>query len=411
MSASKPANIAVIVTGSIAAYKAAEVVSDLVRRGHRVRVVATAAALHFVGAATFEGLTGEPVLSDLFAAGAALEHIRLGRWADGVLVCPATAQTLNRLAAGLADDLAGALFLAHDRSKPFIFAPAMNPNMWSHPATEAAVARLKSWGALILPVVAGRTACGEVGDGRLAEPAAIVAAVEAALARPERRLKVLVTSGGTAEPIDGVRSLTNFSTGETGARIADHFARSGHEVVLVRARRSAAPEAPCREELFTRFGHLAGALERLLRTEPFDAVIHAAAVGDFAVEATGADGALQPAADAKLDSSIPPVLRLRLQPKLVDGLRALSPNKNLRLVAFKLTCGADEAHRRAAVGALFAQARVDYVVHNDLEARDEMAGVFPADIYGSDGEVAIRCSGRPELAAALERLLVSASPN
>src|SRR3978361_932872 len=132
-------NILFIVTGSIAGFKACEAISQLVQRGHRVRTVATKAALQFVGPATLEGLTGSPVLTDLFAPGAALEHINLTRWADAVIVCPATANTINRFAGGLCDDLAGSLFLAHDRSKPFLIAPAMNPAMWSHPATEAAV--------------------------------------------------------------------------------------------------------------------------------------------------------------------------------------------------------------------------------------------------------------------------------
>ena len=210
-------NLLFIITGSIAGYKACEVVSRLVQRGHRVRCVATASALKFVGPATLEGLTGSPVLSDLFESSRALDHITLTRWADAVVVCPVTANTINRLAAGLADDLPGALFLAHDRSKPWLVAPAMNPAMWAHPATMAAVGKLRSWGVRFVPVGEGRTACGETGEGRLAEPDVIVAAVEAALARPARKLRVLVTAGGTAEPVDGVRVLTNTSTGATGA--------------------------------------------------------------------------------------------------------------------------------------------------------------------------------------------------
>lgn len=169
-------NFLVIFTGSIAAYKGCEVVSRLVQRGHRVRCAATPSALKFIGPATLEGLTGSPVLSDAFAPGSALEHIGLTRWADAVLVCPATANTLNRFAAGLADDLPGALFLAHDRTKPWIVAPAMNPAMWSHPATAASVEKLRKWGVHFIAPDAGRTACGETGEGRLAEPDAIVAA-------------------------------------------------------------------------------------------------------------------------------------------------------------------------------------------------------------------------------------------
>src|SRR6185312_10738773 len=194
-------NIVFVLTGSIAGYKACEVISRLVQQGHRIRVVATESALRFVGEATLEGLTGKRVLTDLWTPGAALDHIELTRWADLVVVCPATANTLNRFAAGLADDLAGALFLAHDRTKPFLIAPAMNPEMWSHPATVASVTRLRDWDVEFLPVGEGRTACGEIGEGRLAEPTEIVAAIAARLDRPERRLRVLVTSGGTAEPI------------------------------------------------------------------------------------------------------------------------------------------------------------------------------------------------------------------
>src|SRR6185312_3050611 len=204
MSGSK---ILCVLTGSIAAYKACEAISQLAQRGHRVRAVATAGALRFVGESTLEGLTGERVRTDLFAPGGALEHIELARWADLVLVCPATAHTLNRLAAGLADDLAGAVFLAHDWSKPWLVAPAMNPAMWRHPATAAAAGRLRGWGVGFIPPEDGRTACGESGEGRLAAPERIVAAVESALAPAERRLHILVTSGGTAEPIDGVRVL------------------------------------------------------------------------------------------------------------------------------------------------------------------------------------------------------------
>ncbi len=403
---SSGANILFIFTGSISGYKACDAVSRLVQRGHRVRPVATAAALKFIGPATLEGLTGAPVLSDLFAPGLAMEHINLTRWADVVIVCPATANTINRLAAGLADDLPGSLFLAHDRTKPWLIAPAMNPAMWSHPATVTAVEKLKSWGVRFLPTGVGRTACGEVGEGRLAEPAEIVAAVEAALAKPARRLRVLVTSGGTAEPIDGVRVLTNTSTGATGAGIAAHLARHGHEVVLLRAHSAVHAGAPCREELFGSFAELDDVLARLLGGERFDAVIHAAAVSDFGVEVMSANGVVQPAGLTKLDSASPPQLRLFLQPKLVDGLRARSANPRLVVVAFKLTCGASAGAAQAAVQGLFARSGADFVVHNDLAAR--AAGSFPADIYRPDGAVVVHCATRDALAESLGQFLSTA---
>ncbi len=401
-------NLLFIVTGSIAGYKACEAISRLVQRGHRVRAVATEAALRFVGVATLEGLTGEKVATDLFEPGAALDHIQLTRWADAVIVCPATAHTLNRAAAGLGDDLAGALLLAHDWKKPLLFAPAMNPAMWSHPATVAAVEKLKSWGAHFISVGEGRTACGEVGEGRLAEPGEIVRAVEAALARPVRRLRVLVTSGGTAEPIDGVRVLTNTSTGATGALIADHFVHRGHTVTLLRARTAQAPGAGCREETFTTFAELDEALGRLLAGGKFDAVIHAAAVSDFAVEAAVGDDLVWLPGAGKLDSDTAPVLHLRRNPKLLDTLRARSHDDALRVVAFKLTHGADAAEARAAVEALFARGVADFVVHNDLTARAANDGAFPADIWASGGSDAIRCADRTALAATLEKLLTEA---
>src|SRR5688572_23543759 len=161
-----PAKILFILSGSIACYKACAAISQLVQHGHQVRTVATPAALKFVGVATLEGLTRERVWVDLFEEGAALDHITLVRWAEVVVICPATAHTLNRIAAGLGDDLAGALLLAHDWRTPLLIVPAMNPTMWSHPATVSSVERLRSWGARFVDIGAGRTACGEVGEGR-----------------------------------------------------------------------------------------------------------------------------------------------------------------------------------------------------------------------------------------------------
>lgn len=400
-------NILFILTGSIAGFKACEAISQLVQRGYRVRTVATPSALRFTGAATLEGLTGTPVLTDLFAPGAALEHINLTRWADVVIVCPATAHTINRLAAGLADDLLGALFLAHDRQKPWLIAPAMNPTMWAHPATQAAVEKLHDWGVRFLPVGEGRTACGEMGEGRLAEPAEIVAAVTAALAQPARRLRVLVTSGGTAEPVDGVRVLTNTSTGRTGTLLADHLANCGHDVVLLRARDAVPATSACREETFFSFADLDAALTGLLGSEHFDVVIHAAAVSDYSIATVTIDGRTVPA-DGKLESNGAPVtLQLRVNPKLVDTLRTRSRNPGVQVVAFKLTTGATAAAARQAVQDLFSHSGADWVVHNDLAER-VTGGDFPARLYGPDGAPAVHCATRRDLAKLLEQRLVAA---
>lgn len=171
-----------LLTGSIACYKACAAISRLVQAGVTVQTVATPAALRFVGAATLEGLSGRPVFSDVFESGRALDHIALARTADLAIICPATANTINKLAAGIGDDAVGTLFLAWEmQTKPWLMAPAMNAMMWEHPATASAVARLRGFGVRMIDPVEGPHACGETGPGRLAEPEGIFAAVMAAL--------------------------------------------------------------------------------------------------------------------------------------------------------------------------------------------------------------------------------------
>ena len=175
-------NILFLLSGSIACYKACAAISRLAQAGVNVQTVATPAALRFVGAATLEGLSGRPVFTDLFEQGRALDHIELARAADLALVCPATANTINRLAHGLADDPIGALFLAWEmKQKPWWVAPAMNGYMWDHPATEASLTKLRDWGVRVLDPVDGAHACGEIGPGRLMEADQIVTEVLATL--------------------------------------------------------------------------------------------------------------------------------------------------------------------------------------------------------------------------------------
>lgn len=170
------------ITGSIAAFKAATLASLLTQDGFEVQCVATAGGLEFIGESTLEGLTGRPVLSDLFERGRALEHISLVDWADLLLVYPATANHVTRLRAGLADDLIGCLFLVNNFRKPYWLAPAMNSNMFAHPAVTEALSTLASWGCRVLPTGEGRMACGSVGYGRVLEPEATSALIRDALA-------------------------------------------------------------------------------------------------------------------------------------------------------------------------------------------------------------------------------------
>lgn len=165
------------ITGSIAAFKAASLASLLVQDGFEVQSVMTPGGLEFVGESTLEGLTGRPVLSDVFERGRAMDHISLVDWADLLLVYPASANHVTRLRAGLADDLIGCLFLVNNFRKPWWLAPAMNSNMFAHPAVAGALATLEGWGCRVLPTGEGRLACGTVGYGRLLEPEAVHALI------------------------------------------------------------------------------------------------------------------------------------------------------------------------------------------------------------------------------------------
>jgi phosphopantothenoylcysteine decarboxylase / phosphopantothenate---cysteine ligase len=170
-----PSNILFKISGSIAAYKSCFVISRLVQEGHHVQVVTTKNALQFIGVATFEGLTGRPVLSDCYSPGHMMDHIHLAKWADLTLVCPASANLINKLAYGMGNDLVTTLFLAHDLTRqPYLIAPAMNQAMWHHPATQTSLAKLQEWGVQILEPDNGHQACGDVGPGRLAEPEQIL---------------------------------------------------------------------------------------------------------------------------------------------------------------------------------------------------------------------------------------------
>lgn len=157
-------------TGSIACYKACDLISKLVQANFEVKCVVSKSALNFIGESTLEGLTGQPVQKDMYQAGDQMSHISLARWADLILVCPASANAINKFAAGISDDLVSSLFLANNFKKPYWIAPAMNTEMFNHPATQKSLKQLSDWGAKIISSKPGNLACGETGDGRLVEP-------------------------------------------------------------------------------------------------------------------------------------------------------------------------------------------------------------------------------------------------
>jgi phosphopantothenoylcysteine decarboxylase/phosphopantothenate--cysteine ligase len=229
--------IVVGVTGGIAAYKACSVVRQLTEAGHQVRVVPTESALRFIGAATFEALSGLPVATGVFEGVHEVPHVRIGQEADLVVVAPATADVLARAATGRADDLLTATLLT--ARCPVLFAPAMHTEMWQHPATIDNVATLRRRGAVVLEPASGRLTGADTGPGRLPEPAEITTFAELLLERADALaydlsgIKVLVTAGGTREPIDPVRFIGNRSSGKQGYAVARVAAQRGAEVTLI----------------------------------------------------------------------------------------------------------------------------------------------------------------------------------
>ncbi|WP_152189665.1 bifunctional phosphopantothenoylcysteine decarboxylase/phosphopantothenate--cysteine ligase CoaBC [Georgenia satyanarayanai] len=312
------------VTGGIAAYKAVFVLRALREAGHRVRVVPTEAALEFVGRPTWEALSGEPVTTSVFEGATGVDHVALGRSADLVVVAPATADLLSRAATGRADDLLTTTLLTV--TAPVLLAPAMHTEMWQHPATVANVATLRARGVTVLEPDSGRLTGADTGPGRLPEPEAITAGALALVAPQDLAGRtVVVSAGGTREPLDPVRFLGNRSSGRQGAAIAVEAARRGARVTLVAAsideaaRRAAQhPAVDVVEVETTR--ELADAVDSA--TADADVLVMAAAVADFR-PATTAEGKI------KKDGSAPAPVELVENP---DILATVARRERARLV-------------------------------------------------------------------------------
>lgn len=282
-----PKRIIVGVAGGIAAYKACSVVRQLSEAGHDVAVVPTESALRFVGAATFEALSGHPVRTGVFEDVSEVPHVRLGQEADLVVVAPATADLLARAVAGRADDLLTATLLT--ARCPVLFAPAMHTEMWQHPATRDNVATLRSRGAVVLEPASGRLTGADTGAGRLPEPAEIVTFAELLLERSDAMpydlagRKFLITAGGTREALDPVRFIGNRSSGKQGYAVARVAAQRGAEVTLI-AGNTAGLSDPAGVQVIT-VTSAAQMGEAVSKSAPgADVLVMAAAVADFRPE-------------------------------------------------------------------------------------------------------------------------------
>ncbi|HEX8642830.1 MAG TPA: bifunctional phosphopantothenoylcysteine decarboxylase/phosphopantothenate--cysteine ligase CoaBC [Allosphingosinicella sp.] len=356
-----PGRILLIVGGGIAAYKACELVRLIRKAGGSVRCVLTESGAQFVTPMTLAALSEQPVHSSLWDLKDEVEmgHIQLSREADLVVVCPATAGLLAKMAAGIADDLATTLLLATD--KPVLAAPAMNVRMWQHEATKRNVERLRGDGVTILDPDEGEMACGEYGPGRLPEPEAILAAIQAhPAARPTRRAltgkRVIVTAGPTHEPIDPVRVIANRSSGKQGFAIAEALARLGAQVTLVAGPvHLATPPGVDRVDVET-----AQEMDRAVQAAlPADAAVLVAAVADWRVEP----------APAKLKKSEgPPALSWQANPDILLAV-AESRHRPKLLVGFA-----------AETGDVLTEARAkrrrkgcDWILANDVSG-DVMGG-------------------------------------
>ncbi|MGA1798721.1 bifunctional phosphopantothenoylcysteine decarboxylase/phosphopantothenate--cysteine ligase CoaBC [Sphingomonas sp. 4RDLI-65] len=390
--------ILLIVGGGIAAYKAAELIRLLKKRGHAVRCVMTEAAHHFVTPMTLAALSEDKVYTTLWDLKdeAEMGHIQLSREADLIVVAPATADLLARMAGGLANDLATTLLLATD--KPVLAAPAMNLRMWGHAATVRNVAQLRADGVTVMQPDEGPMACGEYGPGRLPEPYAILAAIEAMLAPAPKRLAgrhILVTAGPTHEPIDPVRYIANRSSGKQGFAIAAALAKLGARVTLV-AGPVALDTPPGVDRIDVETARqMADAVANAL---PADAAIMVAAVADWHVS---------PAAQKIKKSDAAPALVLSENPDILATL-ARSPQRPRLLVGF--AAETERVIEHASAKRLRKQ--VDWIVANDVSG-DVMGGadntvhlVTDAGVESWDrlpkAEVATRLAER--IADALERI-------
>lgn len=314
---SRPLRVVVGVAGGIAAYKACHLVRDFKERGDEVRVIPTANALHFVGAATFEALSGNPVDTGVFTRVDEVQHVRLGQEADLIVVAPATADLMARIAAGRADDLLTSTILV--ATCPVVLAPAMHTEMWLNPATQANVEALRQRGISVIEPAHGRLTGKDTGPGRLPEPHVI-----AELARTVHQTgplvptlagkRVLISAGGTQENIDPVRYIGNRSSGKQGYALGDIAAQRGAEVILVSGATDEL-EAPSGAEV-VKVRSTREMQQAMAQRAPYaDVVIMAAAVADFRPESEAATKLKKGKADDALST-----IRLTENPDILKGL-------------------------------------------------------------------------------------------
>lgn len=377
------------ITGGIAAYKACEVVRRLIEQGAEVRVVMTAAAMEFITPLTLQALSGHPVHTDLLdtEAEAAMGHIELARWADCVLVAPASADFIARLSAGLGNDLLSTLCLA--TRAPLLVAPAMNQGMWAAASTRANIATLGERGVRLLGPASGEQACGEVGLGRMLEPGDIVSAVGESFASGALNgRRVVITAGPTREAIDPVRYISNRSSGKMGYALAEAAVAAGAETVLI--------SGPCHLEVPDRVRCIAVESAAAM----YEASLAEAASCDlFIAAAAVADYRPRERATQKLKKGEDDTMTLELvkNPDIVASVAALSPRP------FTVAFAAETEHLLEHARGKLERKGVHCVIANDVSNKN--AG-FDSDnnavtLLDGKGQIDFPHSSKRQLAAAL----------
>jgi phosphopantothenoylcysteine decarboxylase / phosphopantothenate---cysteine ligase len=385
--------VALGVCGGIGAYKAVEVARGLQKRGHEVVAVMTQAATRFVGPVTFEAITRRPVITDQFAPGmnADIEHIALASTIDLLLVAPATANIIGKLANGIADDFLSTLYTA--TRAPLLLAPSMNTQMFEHEAVRRNLDALAARGAHFVEPGEGYLACGWIGKGRLAEPDEIVAAAEAILrpAGPLRELRVLVTAGPTHESVDPVRFISNRSSGRMGFAIAAEAARRGAQVTLVAGPTSISAPAVAELIRVRRASEMRDAV--LSRSDAMDVVVMAAAVADYTP--------VEPSSQKVSKDEESLTLVLQRTPDILGelGRRRLGKGHGPLLIGF--AAETEDVVARAA--AKRENKHVDLIVANDVSHEDSGFDVDVNEVtfVGPDGVESLPRQSKGRVAAAL----------
>ena len=349
--------IALLVSGGIAAYKVVDLASALTQAGSEVRVAMTPSAMRFVGPPTFQGVTGRPVVTGLWPAdGVAEPHVFLGDWAQVILVAPATANVIGRIASGRSDDIVTATLLA--ARSPVVIAPAMNDAMWAKPAVQENMTTLRRRGVTVVEPETGHLASGHEGAGRLAGASTILnAMVHAVRSRYDfAGRRVVVTAGGTREPIDPVRFISNYSSGKMGFALASAAADRGAKVTLITAANHPEHHGIGLQRVDTAEEMLAELRSQLRGA---DLLLMAAAVGDFRPAKT---------ADRKIRREETPSLDLELEP-IPDLVASLAGDPALATV-FRVGFAAEDSKLDAKAAEKLKRKGLQAIVANDISRRD-----------------------------------------